>query len=729
MAAVTQTIPSFIQGVSQQSEVEMAPGFMNEIQNGVPDVTFGLQKRVGTKYLFNLPGITTAEGASGFWFSIIRQEDEPYFGVIIPATVDGSGTITSYGNIKIWNFSGTACTVNFPAHSDGSAGNTYLSGSSRDDYKVLSIEKSNIILNRSKVVTESSTTIPAATVERVSTYADLPTTGISTTTVYQIINSKDTDKDDYYVQYINDAWTEVAKPGITDGFNNWTAPHVLRKISATEFTFEEANYVDRAVGDNVTNPHPSFVNQTIEDCFSYFNRIGFLSNANVILSASLRPAYINAGNQPVNFYGKSAQVLVASDPVDLNAVSVRSILLTSVLPAPQGLVLFSNNEQFILFADQGVVTPQTAIIKSIGNYELDPIVPPVELGDEFYYINKSANFTRTLMMITRGMENDPMVTEASRLAPEYVPSTVNNLYANPQNSFIVLTDSNQEYMWFFKTHVEGQQRMMNAWFKWKLPGNVLSCVFNADNIFTIISTDNKLVVTSAPLNESADAEILLNKDTTNATFTGIGPHLDMWTKDLTSVSYNATTDITTITPTSNYPIIDSTEYEPIVVVSAVTGTSTSASRGMMFPLTVQSNGTFTTPGDRTGDQANFILGYRYEMIYDLPTTYMRASAGSDYTASLIVSRYKFSFQDSGSVDFQITDIDNTFDYTDISSVTYSESYLTDDLPIFQKVLFTVPIYRRNEFFRFRVFSNSPFPATLNKMSWEGQYAPRFYQRG
>ena len=729
MAAVTQTIPSFIQGISQQSEVEMAPGFMNEIQNGVPDVTFGLQKRVGTKYLFTLPGITAAEGANGFWFSIIRQDDQPYFGVIIPATVDGSGTITSYGNIKIWDFSGTACTVNFPAHSDGSAGNTYLSGSNRDNYKVLSVEKSNIILNRSKVVAESSTTIPAATVERVSTYADLPTGTISTTIIYQIINSKDTDKDDYYVQYINNAWTEVAKPGITAGFDNWTAPHVFRKISATEFTFEEANYVDRAVGDNETNPHPSFVNQTIQDCFSYFNRIGFLSNANVILSASLRPDYINAGNQAVDFYARSAQVLIASDPVDLNAVSVRSILLTSVLPAPQGLVLFSNNEQFILFADQGVVTPQTSIIKSIGNYELDPVIPPVELGEEFYYINKSANFTRTLMMITRGMESDPMVTEASRLAPEYVPSTVNNLYANPLNKFIVLTDSNQEYMWFFKTHVEGQQRLMNAWFKWKLPGNVLSCVFNADNIFTVLSTDNKLVVTSAPLNESADAELLLNKDTTNTTFTGIGPYLDIWTKYLTSVTYDATTDITTITPSSTYPIINSTEYQPIIVLSAVSGSSTAASRGMLFPLTVQSNGTFTSPGDRTADQANFILGYRYEMIYDLPTTYMRASAGSDYTASLIVSRYKFSFQDSGSVDFKITDIDNTFNYTDISSVTYSESYITDDLPIFQKVLFTVPVYRRNEFFKFRVFSNSPFPATLNKMSWEGQYAPRFYQRG
>ena len=70
MASVTQTIPAFTQGVSQQSEVEMAPGFLKEIQNGVPDMTFGLQKRPGFKYLFTVPNASADELKDGYWFTI-----------------------------------------------------------------------------------------------------------------------------------------------------------------------------------------------------------------------------------------------------------------------------------------------------------------------------------------------------------------------------------------------------------------------------------------------------------------------------------------------------------------------------------------------------------------------------------------------------------------------------------------------------------------------------------
>jgi hypothetical protein len=745
MASVTQTIPAFTQGVSQQSEVEMAPGFLKEIQNGVPDMTFGLQKRPGFKYLFTVPNASADELKDGYWFTIIRDPLIPYLGVIIPATLNEDGTVNTYGNIRIWN-SGTTdeCTINFIQHSDGSDAREYLSSANRDSYKTLTIEKSNLLLNREKVVTESSTNTPTATVIQVSTYADLPTENIDGAVVYQIINSQDTAKDDYYVQYINGAWQEVAKPNIPDGFNNWTAPHVLRQIDDDTFQFSEGLYTDRLVGDEITNPHPTFVNQPIQDCFSYFNRIGFLSNSNVILSETLKPDYISSAPQPVSFYSRSAQVQIASDPVDLNAVSVRAVTLTSVLPAPQGLILFSNNEQFILYADQGVLTPQTAIIKSIGNYELDSVVPPVELGEEFYYINKTARFTRTMRMITRGMENDPIVDEASQLTSEYVPSSVNKLVANPQNKLLILSDSAQPYIWFFKTFIAGGQRAMNAWFKWKVPGNVLLTAFSIDNIFTILGTDDdKIIVCRASLNKTPDSDLLVNVPNPNDVLfrplIGIGPYLDAWTSDYESTTYDAVNDRTIITPNADYPVINDPQYKPLLILSESQQLRTkelysntgkfSPTAGMIFDLTVEADGTFTTPGNVTADANYYVIGYRFEMLYDLPTTYFRIESGADNTASLIISRYKFSYQDSGAVTFQVNDPDDISEFEDIVAVTNTEYYYANALPIFRQVLFTVPIYRRNEYFRFRIYSNSPFPATLNKMSWEGQYAPRFYQRG
>lgn len=62
MASITQTIPNYIAGISQQPEELMLPGQVTELVNGLPDITDGLVKRSGTKFLNNLTG-STSDGA------------------------------------------------------------------------------------------------------------------------------------------------------------------------------------------------------------------------------------------------------------------------------------------------------------------------------------------------------------------------------------------------------------------------------------------------------------------------------------------------------------------------------------------------------------------------------------------------------------------------------------------------------------------------------------------
>ena len=51
MAAVTQTIPNFLGGVSKQTDQKKQPGQVRECLNALPDPTFGLMKRPGFKYI------------------------------------------------------------------------------------------------------------------------------------------------------------------------------------------------------------------------------------------------------------------------------------------------------------------------------------------------------------------------------------------------------------------------------------------------------------------------------------------------------------------------------------------------------------------------------------------------------------------------------------------------------------------------------------------------------
>ena len=45
MSSITQTIPSYVSGISQQSDYLKVPGQVNKAKNVLPDITEGLQKR------------------------------------------------------------------------------------------------------------------------------------------------------------------------------------------------------------------------------------------------------------------------------------------------------------------------------------------------------------------------------------------------------------------------------------------------------------------------------------------------------------------------------------------------------------------------------------------------------------------------------------------------------------------------------------------------------------
>ena len=86
-----------------------------------------------------------------------------------------------------------------------------------------------------------------------------------------------------------------------------TLPHGLLQIAQGEWAVGPLSYSDRKVGNDQTNPFPSFVGLTIKSVFAYMNRIGFLAGSNVIMSQPLIPVNDTPGQvQDLNFFGESA---------------------------------------------------------------------------------------------------------------------------------------------------------------------------------------------------------------------------------------------------------------------------------------------------------------------------------------------------------------------------------------------------------------------------------------
>ena len=81
MTSITQTIPNYVQGISEQPDELKAPGQLVNAVNVIPDITRGLMKRAGGKLLTGTNNPTTSDATnSGSWFSYYRSESERYIG-------------------------------------------------------------------------------------------------------------------------------------------------------------------------------------------------------------------------------------------------------------------------------------------------------------------------------------------------------------------------------------------------------------------------------------------------------------------------------------------------------------------------------------------------------------------------------------------------------------------------------------------------------------------------
>ena len=756
MAAVTQTIPNYLGGVSNQPDDKKRPGQVTKCINAYPDPTFGLTKRPGFKFLSTLKdGVPTGGNAfdnndldNAKWFYINRDADEKYIGCIV-----GHGTPATAA-IHIWNVEPDSgdykkCTITYPDNGltstslsgSGYEPRSYLSSTTATDYDVLTIQDTYYITNKAVTVaahtaptfnaryratvvlkgttnglykitfdpdsgsdevedysasgatadtilddlasgwttsnltvTKNGTTLeftynaafkltvqsPSGTElityqDEVNSLADLPAL-TATDRVVKVLNTG-VDEDDYYVKFngTTKVWEETISPSVSDGIKEITMPHELVCTAKNTFKFQAVLWTKRLVGDDVTNEHPSFVGKKIQQTFFSNNRLGFLSEDNVSLG--------QAGDY-VNLYASTARTQTDADPIDLSVNSLRPVTLHGVLPATQGLLLFSQNQQFMLFAADGNLSPNTAIIRSVSNYKMDTNIDPVDTGTTVNFVSKTheaQGYTRVFAMVPQGNNAVPSVLDIGRTVAEYIPATVDNLISSPQNNFIALSGKTAKEIYFYRTYIEGDRVLFQAWFNWVLPGNVHYVTVDSDTLYAVIKDGTgasaRYYTVSATVTMTPEETII-----TNAAGQQINPHMDLYTaaKNVAgnkTVVYDATNDFSKC----YIPFTDITSLDPVILIS---GNATENFEGVTesgFTISptraTDGDGTyFKVPFKDLSDQAaNVYVGYKYDFDVTLPKTYFRMgeTSSSDYTASLIISRMKFSVGSSSVVGFKL----------------------------------------------------------------------------
>ena len=477
--------------------------------------------------------------------------------------------------------------------------------------------------------------------DEVNNVADLPDESIHGRKA-KIVNTSN-QNDTYFSQFVATNgvsgpgyWEETLGYGMSVGLTASTMPHELVNTGTNAFTFRPITWTDRLVGDDTTNSHPSFKDAKIQQAFFYNNRLGFLTQDNVSMSQS---------GEFYNFYHISAQTITAADPIDISCSSIRPAVLHGIIPIASGLILFSENQQFLMYSADGNLSPQTALIRGLSNYEMDTNIDPVDVGTVVNFISKTPAYTKIFGMTPRGSGQVPLVREVGKVVAEYVPQTIDTLIASPQNSFIAMFGSTDSKVYFYRTHSDGEKEVLQAWFNWDLPGNVLDLVVDSDVLYTVVKRSNGYQLLSANLSATPEDEILVTQSGIQ-----LNPYLDFYAK-ASSVTYDSATDTSKCyLPYSNIPTL-----EPVVLIA---GDSTLNNSGYTRKPTRGTDGTgdyFSIVGDDFSGIANkVIVGYAYNYDITLPKTYFQLDQGiADYTATLTIARMKFSVGRSSTIGFKI----------------------------------------------------------------------------
>ena len=150
MTSITQQIPNYVGGISQQPDELKVPGQLRTAKNVLPDVTHGLLKRPGGRLIGN--ELSPYSGDSK-WFHYYRDENEQYIGQIQ----------LSSGEIKMWKCdTGAPCTVNYES-GQATALKNYLKqtnsgGTITDaDIQTLTLNDYTYLTNRNKTAAMAAT--------------------------------------------------------------------------------------------------------------------------------------------------------------------------------------------------------------------------------------------------------------------------------------------------------------------------------------------------------------------------------------------------------------------------------------------------------------------------------------------------------------------------------------------------------------------------------------------
>ena len=505
----------------------------------------------------------------------------------------------------------------------------------------------------------------------------------------------------YYIRYTSDGnvWRECAKPNILISYDPSTMPHELVRQADNSFVFQRISWDKRTVGDDDSNPVPSFIGNTINDIAFHRNRLVFLSGENVICSESA--SYFN-------FWMTTANDIEDTDPIDVATTTERVNLLNYAVPYSGELYCFSDKSQFVLRAD-GTLTPKNTALVEVTSFESSPDCRPTRTGRNLYFSTERSEYSSIKEYYTvQQVSDEKNAQDITSHVPDYIPNGVYSINANTsENVMLFLTIGDKTGIFVYKYLFINENRVQASWSRWEMGGRVFGAFFTGSTLYLIINRGGKTCLERMEFTTYTTEDII-----------GHEPYrIYLDSKKLaTTASYDDSTNTTTFNFVSEYNLSKVTD-------SDIFGLVTYDGQYQEGPL---EDGKLKVTGDYTGKDV--ILGIPYRFHIRLSPIYIHKNDGSS-TSSVLTGRLQvryihLNYAHTGGFEVNVTyNGGRKANYVMTSRNIGLSSGVVGKTPLNTGV-FKFPVQSLNTNVNIDIDSKMPFPLSLIGFMWEGSFVAR-----
>jgi hypothetical protein len=285
----------------------------------------------------------------------------------------------------------------------------------------------------------------------------------------------------------NTATVIVFSGGLSGGTSNVIHAGDLVAVNgpADVFVLQPINWTPRGIGDDTTNPFPSFTYNNIIEVGFTSGRLVFMSGENVVCSGS---------DDVYDFFRTTVTQLLDSDRIDVQANSDTVSDWHSMVHWAEGVWLWAGNVQAQLPTNPALAN-STVSIQPLTKYQSQPTLRPLGMDRRTYFarlrsplsgspVTEIQRYQRVRFPLA-GFIAEPV----TKHIPTYLEGSPLYLVGDPiLEIMFVLTSAvpNQLYPYVFH-YSEDQQIQMESWSTWVLdPGCTILALDMLDGVLGLV---------------------------------------------------------------------------------------------------------------------------------------------------------------------------------------------------------------------------------------------------